>query len=226
MFVKYANISAVLVEAIKALYSRLLEVETEVKEMLGYVGELKQLKTDVELIKSHDDISEYNRKVEAVQRDIALLKSQLNTSTKSESTSATHAPESIDSLTVEAHTLAHCNSPASIDFIPATQHSPAVVSASQTTHSCLPPPAEVRTLFKGEGQLECGRSMIVLPEAGKSISSDAEPTVHLTSVGSDRLAILPQQAMQIRNGTFIVYSDNSNSTQWFIWEVKVKHALQ
>jgi hypothetical protein len=80
---------------------------------------------------------------------------------------------------------------------------------------------KIETLFKGEGQLKNGKAMLELPESSENLAVFKDLTVHLSNIGgSDRLAIELQDGKQVKDGKFIIYSDNPDSCQAFNWEVK------
>ncbi len=91
-------------------------------------------------------------------------------------------------------------------------------------HSSLEGP-EAGVYYRGEGQLLNGRTEIKLPDYFEALTQKEGRTVILTNIdGFDRLAIQSQTGIQVKDGSFIVYSDNPRSTQRFTWEVKAMRA--
>jgi hypothetical protein len=92
------------------------------------------------------------------------------------------------------------------------------------THAALEGP-EVAVYYRGEAQLKEGRAVVALPEYFDALAREEGCTVMLTNVdGFDRLAIKRQSGMQVKNGQFVVISENPTSTQAFTWEVKAARA--
>lgn len=85
--------------------------------------------------------------------------------------------------------------------------------------------AEAAVYYRGEGQLVGGRAEIRLPEYFEALTHEHGATVMLTNVdGFDRLAVQRQASLQVKDGRFIVISENPGSTQAFSWEVKATRA--
>ena len=86
-------------------------------------------------------------------------------------------------------------------------------------HSTLEGP-EVGVYYRGEAQLESGETLVVLPDYFEALTSTEGRTVILSNVGGfDKLAVKLQDGQQVKDGTFIVYSDDPASSQRFTWEV-------
>lgn len=99
-------------------------------------------------------------------------------------------------------------------------------SADDTTlvHAAIVGP-EVAVYYRGEAQLTDGRANVELPEYFEELTAKQGRTVMLTNVdGFDRLAIERQAGTQVKNGRFIVVSENAASSQSFCWEVKAIRA--
>jgi hypothetical protein len=84
---------------------------------------------------------------------------------------------------------------------------------------------EAGVYYRGEARLTRGRAVVELPEYFEALARPDGRTVHLTNVdGFDRLAVQTHSGAQVRDGSFVVVSDNPNSSQAFSWEVKAVRA--
>lgn len=84
---------------------------------------------------------------------------------------------------------------------------------------------ETAVYYRGEAKLVRGQAVVELPEYFEALARPAGRTVQLTNVdGFDRLAVRTQSGAQVRDGRFIVVSDNAASVQAFSWEVKAVRA--
>jgi hypothetical protein len=91
-------------------------------------------------------------------------------------------------------------------------------------HATLEGP-EGAVYYRGTGRLQDGRAEIELPEYFEEFTRKEERTVILTNVdGFDRLAVRTVEGEKIRDGRFVVVSENPGSTQEFDWEVKAVRA--
>ncbi len=91
-------------------------------------------------------------------------------------------------------------------------------------HSTIEGP-EIAVYYRGEGQLVNGTAIVVLPAYFEKLTRKENRTVILTNIdGFDRISIKSQNSKQVVNGTFVVYSDNTASSQEFFWEVKAVRA--
>jgi hypothetical protein len=94
----------------------------------------------------------------------------------------------------------------------------------QLAHAAIEGP-ETAVYYRGEAHLINGRAVISLPDYFERLTTRAGRTVILTNVdGFDRLAVQRQEGMQVKDGQFVVVSDNPSSTQAFSWEVKAARA--
>lgn len=74
--------------------------------------------------------------------------------------------------------------------------------------------------YYGESRLNNGSVVVHLPEYVSAFTSTDDFTIHLTPVdGFDGLAIRRQNGQFIQDNTFIVYSDNTSSSQRFNYRV-------
>jgi hypothetical protein len=81
--------------------------------------------------------------------------------------------------------------------------------------------AEAGVYYRGTAQLKNGIAEITLPSYFETLTRKEDRTVLLTNIdGFDRLAVKKVDGEKIRNGRFVVVSDNPNSSQEFDWEVK------
>lgn len=79
--------------------------------------------------------------------------------------------------------------------------------------------------YRGQAQLTNGRAVIYLPEYFETLTRPEGRTVVLTNMdGFDRLAVERQSGMAVRDGKFVIISDNARSSQPFCWEVKAVRA--
>jgi hypothetical protein len=91
-------------------------------------------------------------------------------------------------------------------------------------HAAIEGP-EVGVYYRGEAHLDHGRAVVELPEYFEALTRPEGRTVLLTNLdGFDRLAVQRQSGAQVRDGTFVVISDNPASAQAFNWEVKAVRA--
>jgi hypothetical protein len=91
-------------------------------------------------------------------------------------------------------------------------------------HSSLEGP-EHAVYYRGEAELAGGRAKIELPTYFEALTRKENRTVLLTNIdGFDQLAVKSQAGVQVKDGTFIVYSSNPTSAQKFSWEVKAVRA--
>jgi hypothetical protein len=91
-------------------------------------------------------------------------------------------------------------------------------------HAAIEGP-EAAVYYRGEGQLSQGEAEIVLPEYFEKLTRREGRTIQLTGIdGFDKLAVKTKNGVQIKDGKFVVYSDNSGSAQKFNWEVKAVRA--
>lgn len=87
-------------------------------------------------------------------------------------------------------------------------------------HGTLEGP-EAAVYYRGTGQLVNGKTEITLPDYFEALTRQEGRTIILTNLnGFDRLMIQKIERDKIRNGKFIVVSDNPDSCQEFDWEVK------
>lgn len=87
-------------------------------------------------------------------------------------------------------------------------------------HSIIEAP-ENRVFYRGEGQLANGEARIHLPHyVPDLVYEDTGVNIQLTALGSpERLAIFTQGGQQLKNGTFIVKSEDTMSSSDFYYEV-------
>jgi hypothetical protein len=87
-------------------------------------------------------------------------------------------------------------------------------------HSSIEGP-EHAVYYRGEASLAGGQARIELPAYFEALTRKENRTVLLTNIdGFDRLAVQSQDGVQVKDGAFVVYSSNANSSQKFSWEVK------
>ncbi len=87
-------------------------------------------------------------------------------------------------------------------------------------HATLEGP-EGAVYYRGSGQLVEGRAEVKLPSYFEALTKPEDRTIQLTNVdGFDRIAVALTDGNRIKAGTFVVASDNPDSTQKFDWEVK------
>jgi hypothetical protein len=81
--------------------------------------------------------------------------------------------------------------------------------------------AEAAVYYRGTAQLKNGIAEITLPSYFETLVRKEGRTILLTNIdGFDRLAVKKVDGEKIRDGRFVVFSDNPNSSQEFDWEVK------
>lgn len=91
-------------------------------------------------------------------------------------------------------------------------------------HAAIAGP-DAAVIYRGEGQLAGGRTVVKLPDYFEQLTAKEGRTVLLTNVdGFDRLAVERQSGLQVANGQFVVISENAASSQAFSWEVQAKRA--
>lgn len=91
-------------------------------------------------------------------------------------------------------------------------------------HATLEGP-EAAVFYRGSATLVNGRAEITLPCYFETLAQAEGRTVQLTNVdGFDRLAVESQHGQQVRNGAFVVISNDLTSRQAFNWEVKAVRA--
>jgi hypothetical protein len=84
---------------------------------------------------------------------------------------------------------------------------------------------ENAVFYRGKAQLRNGEIVVELPAYFEGLTREEGRTVLLTKIdGFDGIAIKTQDGQQIKDGKFIVYSENPHSTQRFNWEVKAIRA--
>ena len=87
-------------------------------------------------------------------------------------------------------------------------------------HATLEGP-EGAVYYRGESKLENGKCTITLPSYFEAFTRKEQRTVILTNIdGFDRIAVKSINGHKIKDGRFIVVSENPDSTQKFDWEVK------
>lgn len=92
------------------------------------------------------------------------------------------------------------------------------------THVAIEGP-EAAVFYRGESRLENGETSVKLPDYFEALTRKEGRTVVLTNVdGFDNIAVKSQGEVQVKDGKFMVYSDNKDSTQHFSWEVKAVRA--
>lgn len=91
-------------------------------------------------------------------------------------------------------------------------------------HATLEGP-EGAVFYRGTAQLKGGRAEVSLPKYFEEFTRKSGRTVILTNVdGFDQLAVKTVKGEKIHQGTFVVYSNQPDSTQQFDWEVKAIRA--
>ncbi|CAM2005160.1 hypothetical protein [Acanthopleuribacter pedis] len=84
---------------------------------------------------------------------------------------------------------------------------------------------EAAVFYRGSAKLRDGRAEIELPDYFEALTRQEGRTIILTNVdGFDRLAVKRRHGLKIRNGSFLVISENPQSQQEFDWEVKAVRA--
>lgn len=97
-------------------------------------------------------------------------------------------------------------------------------AARYLVHATLEGP-EGAVYYRGSARLVNGRAEVVLPAYFESLTRREGRTVLLTNVdGFDTLAVRRTAGERVRDGRFIVESDNPASAQEFDWEVKAVRA--
>ena len=92
-------------------------------------------------------------------------------------------------------------------------------------HACIEAP-EVIVFYRGTARLNNGEATITLPDYFEALTEEENRTVQLTHIdGFDLIAVKKQDGKQVKDGTFIVYSNNEESSQEFNWEVKARRKL-
>lgn len=87
-------------------------------------------------------------------------------------------------------------------------------------HATLEGP-EGGVYYRGTARLHDGRAMVRLPYYFEALTRREDRTILLTNIdGGDRLWVEKQDGEKIRDGVFVVVSDNPLSVQEFDWEVK------
>lgn len=90
----------------------------------------------------------------------------------------------------------------------------------QLAHAAIEGP-EAAVYYRGKGRLVNGRAVINLPRYFEALTLKEERTVILTNMnGFDRLAVEGSFEAPVKDGTFVVVSDQADSSQAFFWEVK------
>lgn len=91
-------------------------------------------------------------------------------------------------------------------------------------HATLEGP-EGAVYYRGSAQLRNGRVEIELPHYFEALTRSKGRTIQLTTIdGFDPITVLSQGGEKIKNGRFIVVSNNHESKQAFDWEVKAIRA--
>jgi hypothetical protein len=91
-------------------------------------------------------------------------------------------------------------------------------------HATLEGP-EGAVYYRGSSRLVNGRAEVVLPHYFERLARRDDRTILLTNVdGFDQIAIESQFGQKIKDGRFVVTSNNPSSTQAFDWEVKAVRA--
>jgi hypothetical protein len=91
-------------------------------------------------------------------------------------------------------------------------------------HATLEGP-EGAVFYRGAARLEAGLAVVELPPYFEALTRQEGRTVLLTNVdGFDRLAVQTVGGARVRDGRFVVRSDDPASTQAFDWEVKAVRA--
>jgi hypothetical protein len=79
--------------------------------------------------------------------------------------------------------------------------------------------------YRGSAQLKNGSAVVALPHYFEALTRAEGRTILLTNIdGFDQLAVLLQKGRKIKDGRFIVVSNNPKSAQAFDWEVKAVRA--
>lgn len=87
-------------------------------------------------------------------------------------------------------------------------------------HGTLEGP-EAGVYYRGSAKLNNGKVAIKLPTYFEALTCKTERTIILTHIdGFDKLMVKKINGQKIKNGEFIVASDNPASSQEFDWEVK------
>lgn len=91
-------------------------------------------------------------------------------------------------------------------------------------HATLEGP-EGAVYYRGTSQLCNGKVTISLPDYFEAFTRKEDRTIILTNIdGFDRIAIQSIDGEKIKDGKFVVVSDNPESSQQFDWEVKAVRA--
>ena len=91
-------------------------------------------------------------------------------------------------------------------------------------HATLEGP-EGAVYYRGTSQLCNGKVTISLPHYFEAFTRKEHRTIILTNIdGFDRIAIQSIDGEKIKDGNFVVVSDNPGSSQQFDWEVKAVRA--
>jgi hypothetical protein len=91
-------------------------------------------------------------------------------------------------------------------------------------HATLEGP-EGGVYYRGTARLNKGRVEVHLPHYFESLTSQKDRTITLTNInGFDRIAVEKFEGMKIKDGVFVVVSENPESIQEFDWEVKAVRA--
>ena len=91
-------------------------------------------------------------------------------------------------------------------------------------HATLEGP-EGAVYYRGTSQLGNGKVTISLPDYFEAFTRKEHRTIILTNIdGFDRIAIQSIDGEKIKDGKFVVVSDNPESSQQFDWEVKAVRA--
>lgn len=97
-------------------------------------------------------------------------------------------------------------------------------AGKKLAHAVMEGP-EAAVYYRGEALLVNGRSEISLPDYFEALVRKGERTVLLTSMdGSEQLAVERQSGVLVKDGKFVVVSENAGSSQAFSWEVKAVRA--
>ncbi|NES21949.1 MAG: hypothetical protein F6K41_24240 [Symploca sp. SIO3E6] len=96
--------------------------------------------------------------------------------------------------------------------------------AKYIVHATLEGP-EGAVYYRGTSQLCEGKATISLPPYFEAFTRKEQRTIILTNIdGFDRIAIKSIDGEKIKDGKFVVVSDNPQSSQQFDWEVKAVRA--
>ncbi|NER25408.1 MAG: hypothetical protein F6J86_17330 [Symploca sp. SIO1B1] len=96
--------------------------------------------------------------------------------------------------------------------------------AKYIVHATLEGP-EGAVYYRGTSQLYEGKATISLPPYFEAFTRKEQRTIILTNIdGFDRIAIKSIDGEKIKDGKFVVISDNPQSSQQFDWEVKAVRA--